>query len=190
MLRTNVVVPTLVLTALLAIAGCGPSGRDAASEAAVSEETASVVVQHAVEQDDGSAVAGAPLAAEATSATLADVLGHPERYDGQLVRITAPIDQVCQSSGCWMIVGDETTQSRVTFADYGFFVPKGVAGRTVEMDVRVERSTLSVEEARHYASETEGEDPEAIDAPVPTVSIVATGVRILPGAAGDAASTP
>ena len=58
------------------------------------------------------------------------------------------------------------------------------------MDVRVERSTLSVEEARHYASETEGEDPEKIDAPVPTVSIVATGVRILPSPGGDAASTP
>ena len=178
MLRTH----ALLAVALVALLGCGDATEETASEQAAAESTqeAPTVLEHAVEMPDGSAVAGAPLATDATEASLDDVLSHPEDYDGQLVRLTVPIDQVCQSSGCWMIIGDEQTQSRVTFLDYGFFVPKDVAGRTAELDVRVERSTMSVEEARHYASETEGEDPEAITEPVETISIVATGVRILP----------
>ena len=168
-----------ILLLTVALVACG--GGDASNEA---EDTATTetpaVIEHAVEMPDGSHVAGSPLLAQAETITLGEALAHPELYEGKVVRVTAHIDQVCQSSGCWMIVGEEGAESRVTFADYGFFVPKDAAGRTVEMDVMVKRETMSEEVAKHLASETEGEDPADVTGPVETVSVVATGVRILP----------
>jgi len=177
----HVAKPFLILAALSAVAlpalmGCGGSDAGEATEAT----DVSTVLEYAEARDDGSAVVGAPLAEEAVEATLTAVLEHPEEYAGKRVRLTASIDQVCQASGCWMIVDDGQSESRITFKDYGFFMPKDAAGRTVEMDVEIERTTMSVEEAKHLASETEGEDPDAITEPVETIAVVATGVRIQP----------
>lgn len=169
--------PFALLLMAAALVACGGSTAEEAPDAPAESAT---VLEQAVRMPDGSDVAGAPLAAEVATATLADVLAHPETYDGELVRLSAEIDEVCQASGCWMIVAEGEAESRVTFQDYGFFVPKDAAGRIVEMDVRIARATMSVDEAKHLASETEGGDPDAITEPVETVSVVATGVRILP----------
>ena len=39
----------------------------------------------------------------------------------------ATIDEVCQMKGCWMTL-ESDQKVRVTFKDYGFFVPKDAGG--------------------------------------------------------------
>ena len=98
---------------------------------------------------------------------------------GTPVTITGTIADVCQKKGCWMVVSDGTSQMRITFKDYGFFVPSDSQNRTVMI-----RGVVTVEEipeglAKHYAEESKGEDPDAISGPQRVITMVATGVRIV-----------
>lgn len=167
-----------VLCTSLACAGKSADPAPEATSQVEATENTPVVIRDAVQREDGAWVAGSELHAT-REVTLASVLADPAAYEGETLRMRARIEQVCQTKGCWMIVTDGEHSSRVTFADYGFFVPKHVAGATVEMDVSVKRDVMDEETARHLASETEGEDPNAITGPVETVSVVATGVRIV-----------
>ena len=182
-----------VALAVSSLAGCAPSqsGSEAEAESKTASGTStadardeapeSVVIRDAVQNDDGAWVAGLPLQST-QNVSLGEALADPAAFEGQTLRITARVEQVCQTKGCWMIVTDGEHEARVTFEDYGFFVPKHVAGATVEMDVQVQHEVMDEETARHLASETEGQDPDAITGPVETVSVVATGVRIVGGA--------
>ena len=42
---------------------------------------------------------------------------------------------------------------RVRFKDYGFFVPRGISGKTVVLDGYAFHSTTSVAQLRHYAQD-------------------------------------
>ena len=78
------------------------------------------------------------------------------------VKLKGEIKEVCQSKGCWMKLktGDEL-DIRVTFKDYGFFVPKNSSGRNSIVSGTLSEIILTDEEARHFA-EDEGKeyDPE------------------------------
>lgn len=166
----------LVLSSQARISDAAPAAApEIASDSAPAAET---VIRDAVQSEDGAWIAGKRLQAE-HEVSLAEALADPAAYAGKTVRMTARVEQVCQTKGCWMIVTDGEQSSRVTFEDYGFFVPKNAAGATVEMDVQIAREVMDEETARHLASETEGEDPDAITGPVETISVVATGVRIV-----------
>lgn len=82
---------------------------------------------------------------------------------------------VCQKKGCWLVVSDGTSQMRVTFKDYGFFVPTDISGEVTLQGV-VLAEELSEETAKHYAEESKGEDPDAIEGPQKVITMVATGV--------------
>lgn len=69
------------------------------------------------------------------------------------VRITGRITEVCQKKGCWMMLIDGDVQARVTFEDYGFFVPKDIGGRDVVVFGRLSSAELSAEQANHYESD-------------------------------------
>ncbi len=99
-----------------------------------------------------------------------------------VIKLEGEIDTTCKMKGCWMTVkdGDGGTM-RVTFKDYGFFVPKeGVAGKTAVMQGKLERKTTSVEELQHYAKDAGKSDEEiaAITEPKVELSFVADGVII------------
>ena len=70
------------------------------------------------------------------------------------VKVTAPIDAVCQQKGCWMnlALGNGETM-RVTFKDYGFFVPKDCAGKTAIVQGRAYMDTTTVEMLKEYAKD-------------------------------------
>lgn len=110
---------------------------------------------------------------------LADVLARPDDYEGVLVRIEGEIEQVCGTKGCWMILHDGDVSARVTFKDYGFFVPTDTRpGSTARIDAEISVESLGEELARHYEEETEGGDPGSVDGPQRIVAVVATGVQI------------
>lgn len=89
--------------------------------------------------------------------------------------------EVCQAKGCWMRVAlpdDRTVMVR--FKDYGFFVPKDIAGAQVTVEGKAFVSVVEEEERRHLA-EDGGAAPEAIEAlvgPVSEPGFEASGVRI------------
>lgn len=94
----------------------------------------------------------------------------------------AEVLEVCQAKGCWMrlqLPGQENVMVR--FKDYGFFVPRDIAGKTVEVEGLAFISEVSQEERRHLA-EDGGAGPEelkAITGSETSPGFEASGVRIL-----------
>ena len=73
------------------------------------------------------------------------------------------VEAVCQMKGCWMTLKTpDGGNMRVTFKDYGFFVPKDISGKEVIMEGFAYTDTTSVETLRHYA-EDEGLPQSEID---------------------------
>ena len=69
---------------------------------------------------------------------------------------------------------------RVTFKDYGFFMPLDISGKTIVAEGEAVADTTSVDMLRHYA-EDEGlpkEEIEKITEPKIEISFVANGVVI------------
>ena len=84
--------------------------------------------------------------------------------------------------GCWMTVKTgETETMRVTFQDYGFFVPKdSVSGRNTIFEGKAFKSVTSVEMLKHYAQDEgkSSDEIKAITEPKEEYTFVATGVLI------------
>lgn len=102
--------------------------------------------------------------------------------DSANVKLTGEIEKTCKMKGCWMTVKtNEGETMRVTFEDYGFFVPKeGMEGKTAIFEGQVSKTITSVETLKHFAKD-EGKSEEeiaAITEPKEEFAFVATGVLI------------
>ena len=87
----------------------------------------------------------------------------------------------CTKKGCWMTVDiGKGDQMRVTFKDYGFFVPKDLNGEQVVLEGSLQRKVSSVEEQRHYAEDAgkSAREVEAIQQADTTYAFEAVGVLI------------
>ena len=125
---------------------------------------------------------GAEIDAEGAIA-YADVLAQMEGKESVDVKVVGMVDAVCQTKGCWMnIAGGEGQEDLfVQFEDYGFFMPKDIAGRQVVMEGKAYRDVTSVEDLKHFA-EDEGKTAEeiaAITEPLEELKFMATGVLLL-----------
>jgi len=101
--------------------------------------------------------------------------------DSVAVKVTGQVQQVCQAKGCWMDVKlADNSAMKVRFKDYGFFVPKDLAGKTVTINGMAYNKTLSVAEQQHYAQDAGKSDAEvkAISQPQRSITFVASGVEI------------
>ena len=112
---------------------------------------------------------------------LADVLLKPDQFANQTVTVDGQVRKACTRKGCWMELAaseqDGTPGCRVTFKDYGFFVPLDSAGSKARVQGKVEVDTLSASAVRHY--EEEGAAfAKAPDGTAREVRIVATGVEL------------
>ncbi len=101
-----------------------------------------------------------------------------ESVDG---KVSGVVESVCQVKGCWMKVKlDNGETMRVTFKDYGFFVPKDIAGKTVVFEGTAKVKTTSVADLQHYAEDAgkSKEEIAQIKAPEKALSFVANGVVV------------
>ncbi|MDX2003423.1 MAG: DUF4920 domain-containing protein [Chitinophagales bacterium] len=88
-------------------------------------------------------------------------------------KVEAKILSCCQKKGCWMMVDlGNGEQMRVTFKDYGFFVPLESAGRTVVMQGKAWTDTTSVEMLRHYAEDAGKSKEEIMAITEPEIKMV------------------
>ena len=89
--------------------------------------------------------------------------------------------EVCQAKGCWMKVeltdGGETM---VRFKDYGFFMPKDIAGKNVVVDGIAFVEEMSIDDQKHYAKDAGAnqEDLSKITSTKRTYAFEANGALI------------
>lgn len=113
------------------------------------------------------------------------VLSDAKKYDDKDVKLSGRVSGVCQNKGCWMKLTTNEPGApsvRVTFKDYGFFVPRDSMGKTAVVEGRFKVKTLSVAEAQHYADDATKAGqapPKKVSEPQQEYSIVATGVEML-----------
>ena len=120
---------------------------------------------------------GAPLG-DSPKVALADLVKDPATWSGKTVRTEGVVSAVCQGSGCWMTLKSGDQSVRVTFKNYGFFVPIDSAGATAVMEGVFSVKTIPETKAKHYAEETPGGKPEAIKGDQKELSLVASGVEL------------
>jgi hypothetical protein len=96
------------------------------------------------------------------------------------VKFTAKVNKVCQNKGCWMRLDLGEMESFVKFKDYGFFMPKDIAGQEVIVQGKAFVEETSVEDLKHFA-EDGGKTKEEIDAitePELSFSFISEGVLL------------
>lgn len=91
-------------------------------------------------------------------------LENKTEFGSKAVKIEGEVESVCQNMGCWVRLkkSDGTTMT-VKFKDYGFFVPKDIAGKKIIIQGIPEIKTVSVAELQHFAEDA-GKSQEEIDA--------------------------
>lgn len=112
-----------------------------------------------------------------------ELLEYAASRDSLLVKVKGEVTGSCPVKGCWMKVRLEDGQElRVTFKDYGFFVPKDLDGEAVIFEGYLNRTVTDVETLRHYARD-EGaseEEVQGIQAPEEAFTFEAAGVLLKP----------
>lgn len=99
--------------------------------------------------------------------------------DAVSAKVKGEVESVCQVKGCWMKVKLDNGQTmRVTFKDYGFFVPKDIKGRTVVFEGKAQVKETSVSELKHFAEDAgkSKEEIAKITKPEKAITFVADGV--------------
>lgn len=119
---------------------------------------------------------GAPLKSR-EAVSIDSALQQLTSKDSVQVVVQSKVDKVCQAKGCWLGLSNAKGDVRVTFKDYGFFVPPNLIGKTVLVEGKLEKVTMSLAETRHYV-EDEGGDPTKVTQPRVEYRMVATGVEV------------
>lgn len=94
----------------------------------------------------------------------------------------AEVLEVCQAKGCWMRLAlPEGEAIMVRFKDYGFFVPKDLAGSEVLVQGRAFISEVSEEDRRHLAEDggATAAEIDAIQGMAREYGFEASGVQVL-----------
>lgn len=121
-------------------------------------------------------VFGSPLPESGDVLEIGQLIENSEKYQDKDVLVSTRIAKVCQKKGCFFIAQHDVDSVRITFKDYGFFIPTDSGGKTVTLAGTFSRKSLSKEEAEHIAEDLGEEAPENV--PEFQYSIVATGVSI------------
>ena len=140
------------------------------------EDTKPIRLSEPVAETGDSETFGALLDETLPMLALDKLASDGEDYVGKSVRVTARVAEVCQKKGCFFIAQDGNSVVRISFKDYGFFVPTDISGKKVTFTGEVVARDVTVDEAAHYA-----EDIGAADSPVKpgkVYEIVATSVRV------------
>lgn len=121
-------------------------------------------------------VFGATLPDQGTPMRLGELINDSDKYQDQEVLLATRIAKVCQKKGCFFVATEGAATARVSFKDYGFFIPTDSGGKDVLLLGTFSRASVSKEEAEHFATdlgETSDSSPEDFQ-----YSIVASAVQI------------
>lgn len=114
---------------------------------------------------------------------VADLMAKMEGTDSASVKVEGVVNESCKMKGCWMKMDlGNGEEMRVSFKDYGFFVPKNLDGETAIMEGYAKVTTTDVDMLKHLAHDAGKSEEEiaAITEPEVGITYVATGVIIKP----------
>lgn len=164
----------LKILAFLLLVACTPKPDDTTAEVTEEEAPTEEVVQLTGSFGDEITEHGA--------INTLDLLAQLEGADSINVKVESEILATCAIKGCWMNVTlKEEQHMRVSFKDYGFFVPtEGVEGKKVIVEGYAKKVTTDVETLQHFAKDAGKTQAEidAITAPKEEIAFVASGVII------------
>jgi hypothetical protein len=127
---------------------------------------------------------GAPIAPGA-AILLSSVLAKPDEFASRTLTVEAKVRRNCTRRGCWMELAESADPGlagcRVTFKDYGFFVPLDSAGSTARVQGTVEVQAVSAAEVQHLEGEGAKFPSKQPDGTAREVRMVATGVELWRG---------
>jgi hypothetical protein len=127
---------------------------------------------------------GSPLSG-GSAVPLASVLDKPDTFQEKSVVVEAKVRRNCMRRGCWMEIADgispDSPGCRVTFKDYGFFVPLDSAGSTARVEGTVQVRVVPGAEVEHLESEGAKFAHKEADGTAREVRMVATGVELWRG---------
>lgn len=108
------------------------------------------------------------------------VLTESKNYADQTVLIEGLVRRACSRKGCWMELAEDETGPgcRVTFKDYGFFVPTDSAGAQARVEAVVKQETLAPNQVRHHEREGATFANKNPDGSANEVQLVANGVEL------------
>jgi hypothetical protein len=110
------------------------------------------------------------------------VLKSPDKFADQNVLVEGEVRRACTRKGCWMELSEAQDPAapgcRVTFKDYGFFVPTDSAGSKARVEAKVESRAVKPELVAHLESEGAKFADKAPDGSAHEVRLVATGVEL------------
>ncbi|MCG3174553.1 MAG: hypothetical protein GMKNLPBB_02798 [Myxococcota bacterium] len=134
------------------------------------------------------AAAGAPASAALYGApfepgqpiTVGAALESAAAESGKLIQLAGQVRRVCQRKGCWMeLAGDNPDQAvRVTFKDYGFFMPLDSAGSRAWLQGELQSKYMDPATVRHLEEEGAVIANKTPEGGAHQVEVVASGVRL------------
>jgi hypothetical protein len=126
---------------------------------------------------------GAALNSATQSKPLEEVLSNPSGYEGQALTVEGKVRRACSAKGCWMeLAKDLNPQSqgcRVTFKDYGFFVPTDSAGASAKVEGVLKLKQVPKGRVTHLEQEGAVFSNKNPDGSANEVQLVATGVELV-----------
>lgn len=172
---------TILLSIALACAP-GPDGKmtcDGKHDKAAAADCHGAGAQAAAApaKSDGSILVRGEKLKGLTPVTLDKLLTSPTEFEGKDVQVEAKVRKACEKKGCWMELGDKGPGVRVTFKDYGFFVPLDSAGSTAKVEGTVKVAELAPEKAKHLEAEG-AKVAKGKDGKYREVQLVALGVEL------------
>lgn len=159
----------LLIAFLFALAACRP-GQDREQDSPVAEASSAAEWQH--------------FGAEVNRQEVVEAYklpGMAAKGDSLYLTVKGEALSSCSQKGCWMKVKlAEGEEMRVTFKDYGFFVPKDLTGEEVIFEGMFTQKIIDVETLQHYAQDAGASEEEIkqITDPKKEYSFEATGVLV------------
>jgi hypothetical protein len=107
------------------------------------------------------------------------LLANPGAYTDKTVTTAGKVQRACTNKGCWMEIGEGDAACRVTFKDYGFFVPTNSAGAQARVQGRLDTHTIPAARVAHLESEGGSFKNKHADGSVTEVQLIATAVELV-----------
>ena len=125
----------------------------------------------------GTASYGAPFEPGPTVA-LTSLLANPKAYADQSVTTEGHVQRACSRKGCWMEIGTGEDSCRVTFKDYGFFVPTDSAGAEARVQGRITTQRIEPGRVAHLEQEGAKFKHREADGSATEVQFIASAVQL------------
>ncbi len=103
-----------------------------------------------ISSDTTSETFGAPLDLSLPMVELKSLMQNAEQKLGEKHLIFTKIAKVCQKKGCFFIAQQDDMVVRVSFKDYGFFIPTDSSNKPVMMSGELVKVEVSQDKAEHY----------------------------------------